>query len=56
MQGKLTILDRTPQEINAVTKKVLLDVYFEFVYPHRERDYATWEAGMQTMAQIGRTS
>lgn len=54
MQGKLAILDRTPKEIDDVTKKILLDIYFEFVVPNRLRNFEIWEAGMQTVAEIGR--
>lgn len=54
MQNKTPILDRTPKEIDDVTKKILLDIYFEFVFPNSSRNYELWEAGVNTLDQIGK--
>lgn len=52
MQGKISILERTPQEIDTVVKHILLAVYFEFVFSNRGRNLSAWEAGMDTIGRI----
>jgi hypothetical protein len=42
----------TPEVVDAFLKRLILDIYFEFVWPNRTRDYAAWEAGMFVMNRI----
>lgn len=50
MADRLTIANRTSEEIEKVVEKILLDIYAEFIY--NQRDTHMWMAGMDTMAKI----
>jgi len=44
--------DWDKERVDRFLKKVILDLYFGFVWPNRTRNYPEWEAGMLVMNSI----